>query len=314
MKASFRKKTFLITGANGFLGNALFLKLKELGCKKVIPIKRTQYDLTSENMVKKMYSKYKPNIVFHLAASVGGIGINKKNPGKFFYENSLMNLHVIHHAYLNKIDKIISAGSVSSYPKNAKLPFKEENLWNGYPEEISSSYGIAKRLIHSHSLSYKKQYKFNSILLLFTNLYGPNDNFNINSSHVIASLIKKFYLGKSENKKFVNVWGDGSNTRDFCYVDDAVRGLILTAKKYKKIEPLNIASGKETSIRNLAKIISKTIGFKGKIKWQKNKPRGIKRRFLSASKAKKEIGFKTKVSLQEGLRKTINWYISNKNR
>lgn len=313
MKKKFENKKILITGGTGFLGQSLIKKLKSIGCKNLYAASHKKYDLISEKDVKKLFKFFKPNIVFHLAASVGGIGINKLNPGKFFYENTLMNLFTIHHSYLNKVDKVISTGSVSSYPKNISLPFEEKNIWNGYPEEINSSYGIAKRIIHTHSLSYFKQYNFKSSLLLLTNLYGPNDNFNPKSSHVIAALIKKFYEGKIKKKKFVEVWGDGKATRDFCYIDDIVEGLILTAKKYQKTEPLNLGSGKEISIKFLANLIKSKIGYKGKIRWLKNKPVGPKRRFLKIDKAKKEIGYNPKIDIHEGLNRTINWYIQNYN-
>jgi len=309
MKKNFRNKKFLITGGAGFLGQALVNKLKSLKCKNIFIVKHQQYDLVNEQNVKRLYKKYKPNIVFHLAAAVGGIGINKKNPGKFFYNNAMMNLNIIHHAYLNKVEKVISTGSVSSYPSKTPLPFDENNLWDGYPEEINSSYGIAKRIIHTQSLSYFKQYKFKSILLLLTNLYGPKDNFDQKSSHVIAALIKKFVEGKINNKKFVEVWGDGRSTRDFCYVDDIVDGLISTAKIYKKIFPLNLGSGKEISIKKIANLIKSEVGYKGKIRWLKNKPTGPKRRYLKIIKAKKEIGFKPKISIKEGIKRTISWYL-----
>jgi len=311
MTKHFKNKKFLITGGQGFLGQALIRKLKELNCKKIFIVSHKRYNLVSEIDVKKIYKKFKPDIVFHLAAAVGGIGINERNPGRFFYENAMINLNVIHQAYINKVEKIISTGSVSSYPSKSPLPFNEKNIWNGYPEETNSSYGIAKRIIHTHSLSYSKQYKFNSILLLLTNLYGPNDNFRTNSSHVIAALIKKFYEGKIKKKKFVEVWGNGKATRDFCYVDDAANGLILAAKKYKKVGPLNLGSGKEISIKKLALLVKNKIGYIGKIRWLKNKPIGPKRRFLSVIKARREIGFKVNTSIDEGLNKTINWYVKN---
>ena len=311
MNKKFKDKKFLITGGTGFLGQVLVNKLKFLNCKKIFIVKHKNYDLVHETQVKRLYRKYKPDIVFHLAAAVGGIGINEKNPGKFFYENAMMNLNIIHHAYLNKVEKVISTGSVSSYPSNTSLPFEEKNIWNGYPDEINSSYGVAKRIIHAHSLSYFKQYKFKSILLLLTNLYGPNDNFNPKSSHVIAALIKKFYEGKKKKKNFVEVWGDGKSTRDFCFVDDIVDGLVLTAKSYNKISPLNLGSGKEISIKTLANLIKKEVGFQGKIKWLKNKPSGPKRRYLKILKAKQEVGFNPKISIKEGLKRTISWYVKN---
>lgn len=310
MIQNFKNKKILITGGTGFLGSALVNRLKKLKCKKIYIVKRNQYDLVSQTDVRKVFKKYKPNIVFHLAAAVGGIGINSKNPGKFFYENAIMNLNLIHHSFLNKVEKIISTGSVSAYPKNTSLPFDEKDIWKGYPDEVNSSYGIAKRIIHTHSLSYFKQYKFKSILALLTNLYGPNDNFNPNSSHVIAALIKKFYEGKKNNKKFVEVWGDGSSTRDFCFVEDIVEGLILVAKKYNKTDPINLGSGKEISIKKIALLIKEQIGFKGKIKWQKNKPSGSKRRLLKIKKAK-QLGFRPNISIEQGIKRTIEWYLDN---
>ncbi len=311
MKKNFKNKKILITGGAGFLGQSLSKKLKIIGCKNLYIASHKKYDLVSETDVKRLFKNFKPDIVFHLAASVGGIGINKLSPGKFFYENSLMNLFTIHHSYLNKVEKVISTGTVSSYPKNTSLPFEEKNIWDGYPEDINASYGIAKRIVHAHSLSYFKQYNFKSHLLLLTNLYGPNDNFNPKSSHVTASLIKKFYEGKIKNKKFVEVWGDGKATRDFCYIDDIVEGLILTAKKYEKTEPLNLGSGKEISIKVLANLIKSKIGYEGKIKWLTNKPVGPKRRLLKIQRAKKEIGYNPKIDIHEGLDRTINWYVQN---
>jgi GDP-L-fucose synthase len=312
MNKKFRNKKILITGGEGFLGKNLKAKLKEKKYKNIIIISHKKFNLTLTHDVKKMFKKYKPQIVFHLAAAVGGIGINKINSGKFFYENAMINLNVIHEAYINKVEKIISTGSVSSYPMKTPLPLKEKNLWDGYPEEINASYGIAKRLIHSQSLSYKKQYKFKSILLLLTNLYGPLDNFNPKTSHVVASLIKKFVEAKIKNKKQVVVWGNGKATRDFCYVEDITEGLILTAEKYNLTEPLNLGSGHQVSIKKIAKIIKKLIDYKGSIKWDLSKPVGTKKRFLSIGNAKKKIGFRVKTSIENGLEKTINWYLSEK--
>ncbi len=306
----FSNKKFLITGGKGFLGTALANELKRLRCKKVFLVERKKYNLVREKDVERLFKDYKPNIVFHLAASVGGIGINKINPGRFFYENAMMNLNIIHHAYLNKIEKIISTGTVSSYPEKSKMPLRENDLWKGYPETMSASYGIAKRIIHTHSISYKKQYNFKSILVLLTNLYGPNDNFNPKSSHVIASLIKKVSDAKKNKKKVIEVWGRGNTTRDFAYIDDIACGLVLVAKKYNKIDPINLASGKETSIKELVKMISQIFNYKVKIKWLKNKPIGFKKRYSNIKLAKK-LGFKPTKNLKQGLIKTINWYKKN---
>ena len=310
MKNFFKKKRITITGGQGFLGQVIKRKLEERGCKKISIVKHKKYDLVKMKDVEKMYKDQRPDIVFHLAATVGGIGINKKNPGKFFYENAMMNLQVVHQGYLNNVKKIISAGSVSSYPANTPLPFSEKNLWSGFPEDGASSYGIAKRLIHAQSMGYKKQYNFNSILVLLTNLYGPKDNFNPKSSHVIASLIKKFYDAKINKKRHVVVWGTGEATRDFIYVDDAAEGMILAAEKYNKSDPVNLASGKEKKIKEIALMIKKNIGFKGQIIWDSKMPTGPKRRVVSIGKAKKEFAFKIKTSMKAGIKKTINWYTS----
>tara|TARA_Y100001970_G_scaffold288330_1_gene415320 strand:- start:5494 stop:6429 length:936 start_codon:yes stop_codon:yes gene_type:complete len=308
MSNFFKNKRVTITGGQGFLGQVIKKKLEIKGCKKISIVKHGKYDLVKMNDVKRMYRHQKPDIVFHLAATVGGIGINKKNPGKFFYENAMMNLQVIHQGYLNDVKKIISAGSVSSYPANTPLPFNEKNLWKGFPEDGASSYGIAKRIIHTQSSGYKEQYNFNSVLVLLTNLYGPNDNFNPKSSHVIASLIKKFHEAKIKKKKKVIVWGSGNATRDFIFVEDAADGIILAAEKYNHTDPVNLASGKEIKIRELAFIIKENIGFKGKIVWDSKMPTGPKRRVVDISKAKKEFGFNVKTSMLEGIKKTLKWY------
>ena len=259
-----------------------------------------------------MYKDQKPDVVFHLAATVGGIGINKKNPGKFFYENAIMNLQVIHNAYLNNVKKIISIGTVSVYPENSPVPFLEKDIWKGYPEETNAPYGIAKRIMHTHSLSYRKQYDFNSIMLILTNLYGPMDNFKIESSHVVAALIERFYDAKKNNTKEVSVWGNGNSTRDFCYIEDIVSGIILAAEKYYDSKPINLASGKETTIKEVAEIIKKQIGFKGKIIWDENMPIGPNRRNVSIELAKEKINYNPKVSLEDGIKKTIDWYLGSK--
>jgi GDP-L-fucose synthase len=311
MSNFWKNKTVTVTGGNGFLGKHLIKKLKKNNCKKIYTVNHKTYDLIKEKDVIKMYKVQKPDIVFHLAASVGGIEVNSINPGKFFYENAMMNLLVFHHAYLNKIKKLISIGTVSVYPENSPLPFKEKNIWKGYPENINAPYGIAKRISHVHSLSYRKQYNFNSIVLILTNLFGPEDNFNEKTSHVMAALIKRFCDAKKTKKKTVKVWSDGSATRDFCYIEDIVDGIILSAEKYNKSEPVNLASGRETSIEAIANLIKKEIGYTGKIFWDPKMPVGPQRRKVSIEKAKNEFNYKVKVSLKEGVKKTINWYLSN---
>ena len=311
MSNFWKNKNISITGGHGFLGKYLKKKLEERDCKKISLVDRKKYDLVINKDVKRMYDEQKPNIVFHLAAVVGGIEINQKNPGKFFYENAMINLQVMHEGYLHKTEKIISIGTVSLYPANAPLPFKEKDIWEGYPEEANAPYGIAKRIMHVQSSSYRKQYGYNSILLLLTNLFGPDDNFDPNSSHVIASLIKKFYDAKKNNNKEVVVWGSGESTRDFCYVEDVAEGIVLAAEKYNKSEPVNLASGQETSIKKLALIIKKQIGYEGNIVWDTNKPSGPQRRVIDINKAKKEFGYKITTSLEDGIKKTVDWYVNN---
>ena len=306
MSKFWENKNVSITGGNGFLGKHLTKSLEKKNPKKISIVKSKEYDLVNNNDVVKMYKDQKPDIVFHLAATVGGIGINKKNPGKFFYENAIMNLQVIHNAYLNNVKKIISIGTVSVYPENSPVPFLENDIWKGYPEETNAPYGIAKRIMHTHSLSYRKQYDFNSIMLILTNLYGPMDNFKKESSHVVAALIDRFYNAKKNNLKEVSVWGNGNSTRDFCYIEDIVSGIIQAAEKYNDSKPINLASGKETTIKEIAEIIKSQIGYNGKIIWDENMPVGPNRRNVSIELARKKIDYNPKISLDDGIKKTID--------
>ena len=310
MSNFWKNKSISITGGNGFLGKHVRKKLEQKNCNKISLVEREKYNLVINKDVKSMYDDLKPDIVFHLAAVVGGIEINQKNPGKFFYENAMINLQVMHEGYLHKIEKIISIGTVSIYPENAPLPFNEKNIWEGYPEEANAPYGIAKRIMHVQSSSYRKQYGYNSIFLLLTNLFGPGDNFNPQSSHVIASLIKKFHDAKINNKKEVVVWGNGESTRDFCYVEDIAEGIVLAAEKYNKSDPVNLASGNEISIKKLALLIKKQIGYEGNILWDSSKPSGPKRRVIDINKAKNEFGYRVTTSLEKGIKKTVDWYIN----
>ena len=313
MSTFWKNKNVSITGGNGFLGKHLTKALEIKKPKSISIVKHKEYDLVNNNDVIKMYKDQKPDIVFHLAATVGGIGINKENPGRFFYENALMNLQVIHNAYLNNVKKIISIGTVSVYPENSTVPFLEKDIWKGYPEETNAPYGIAKRIMHTHSLSYRKQYNFNSIMLILTNLYGPMDNFKKESSHVVAALIRRFHEAKKNNIQEVSVWGNGDSTRDFCYIEDIVSGIILAAENYNDSEPINLASGKETSIKEIAEIIKKEIGYDGKITWDENMPIGPNRRNVSIELARKKLNFNPLVSLEEGVKKTVDWYLNSKN-
>ena len=310
MSNFWRNKSISITGGNGFLGKHVRKKLEQRNCKKILIVDHKKYNLVDFRDVQRMYDDQKPDFVFHLAAVVGGIEVNQKNPGKFFYENAMINLQVIHGAYLNKVEKIISIGTVSVYPENAPLPFNEKNIWEGFPEITNAPYGIAKRIMHVQSISYRSQYEFNSILLILTNLYGPQDNFNPETSHVIAALIKRFYDAKINNEKEVIVWGNTKSTRDFCYVEDIAEGIVLAAEKYNKSDPINLASGKEVKVKEIAFLIKKKIGYEGNIIWDSDKPVGPQRRKIDINKAKNEFGYKVTTSLEEGIQKTIDWYMN----
>jgi len=310
MTSFLKNKKISVTGGEGFLGGHLISLLEKKNPKTISIVQHSEYDLVNGSDVKRMYKDQSPDIVFHLAATVGGIGVNQRNPGKFFYENAVMNLQVIHNAYLTNVEKIISIGTVSVYPENTTIPFEEKNIWKGYPQEDNAPYGIAKRIMHTHSLSYRKQYNFNSIMMILTNLYGPGDNFNKDTSHVIAALIRRFYEAKKNNEKEVKVWGDGNSTRDFCYIEDIANGIILAGEKYNESEPLNLASGREVTIKELVMIVKKQMNYEGKIIWDKDMPIGPNRRNINIQLAKKKIDYDPKISLEDGIQRTIDYYIN----
>ena len=305
-------KKISVTGGEGFLGGHLIKLLEKKNPKKISIVRHSEYDLVDGNDVKKMYKDQNPDVVFHLAATVGGIGVNQRNPGKFFYENAVMNLQVIHNAYLTNVEKIISIGTVSVYPEDTPIPFEEKNIWKGYPQEDNAPYGIAKRIMHTHSLSYRKQYDFNSIMMILTNLYGPSDNFKKDTSHVIAALIRRFYEAKKNKEKEVVVWGNGNSTRDFCYIEDIAAGIILAAENYNESEPLNLASGREVTIRELVEIIKKQMNYNGRIVWDDEMPIGPNRRNINIQLAREKINFNPIFSLEEGIKNTIDFYINSK--
>jgi GDP-L-fucose synthase len=304
-------KKVLVTGGHGFVGTHLVDKLNSLGAEITAP-RQADYDLVDGNQVRKLYDENPTDIVIHLAAVVGGIGANREHPGKFFYENLMMGTQLMHEAYLRKIPKFVAIGTICAYPKFTPIPFKEENLWNGYPEETNAPYGLAKKMMLVQSQSYRQEYGFNSIFLLPVNQYGPGDNFDPETSHVIPALIKKCVDAVESGADSIEVWGDGSPTREFLYVKDTVEAIVLAAEKYNNSQPVNLGSSFEISIKDLLELIAKETGFKGQIKWDTSRPNGQPRRKLDTSRAKKEFGFESKTTFQEGLRETISWYKENK--
>lgn len=298
----------LVTGGSGFLGQHLLRQLKKENPKKIIVPRSSNCDLRSLENCKKIVKNV--DIVFHLAGNVGGIGYNQQFPGSLFYDNLIMGAQLMESARLAKVKKFIAVGTICSYPKFTQIPFKEEDLWNGYPEETNAPYGLAKKMLLVQSQAYRQQYGFNSIFVLPVNLYGPGDKFGPKQSHVIPALIKKILAAKKANASKVIVWGTGKATREFLYVDDAARGLILAAKHYDKPEPVNLGSGQEISIKDLAKLICHLIEFKGKIIWDSTKPDGQPRRRLDTSRAYREFGFKAKTPFTIGLENTIKWFQS----
>lgn len=301
-------KRVLVTGGAGFLGSYLVEKLRKRGCQNIFVPRSRDYNLMEMEAVKKVYQDSKPDIVIHLAARVGGIGANRANPGKFFYDNLMMGVQMMEVGREFGVEKFVALGTVCAYPKYTPVPFKEENLWNGYPEETNAPYGLAKKMLLVQSQAYRQQYGFNSIFLMPVNLYGIGDNFTPKCSHVIPALIKKCFDAIKEGKDEIVVWGTGKPSREFLYVEDAAEAIILATERYNKPEPVNIGAGFEITIRNLVELIAKLTGFKGKIVWDKSKPDGQPRRYLDTSRAEKEFGFKAKMPFEEGLRKTIEWY------
>jgi len=299
-------KKVLVTGGNGFLGSHVVNELKNLNVKDIFTPASKDYDLRNRTDCKKVLKDI--DVVFHLASTSGGIMFLKERPAEAFYDNIMMGVNLIHEAKEAGIEKLIITGAVSSYPKLAPIPFNEKNIWDGYPDETNAPYGIAKRTLLVQSQAYRQQFDFNSIILFLTNLYGPKDHFDPTSATVIPALIHKISSAKKQNDKSISIWGDGTPTRDFLYVQDAVRGLMLAAEKYDEGLPINLGSDQETTINELVNLISKITGFKGQIKWDKSKPNGQPRRKVSNKLAEEKLGFKSETTLEEGLQKTIEWF------
>ena len=303
---NWNEKIVLVTGGKGFLGSFLVKELEKLCPKKIITPSSKELDLRDNSNCKKAVLDV--DIVFHLAAHVGGIGLNKERPGDLFYDNLMMGTQLLHEAKNASVQKFIALGTVCSYPKFSQIPFLESSIWDGYPEETNAPYGLAKKMMLVQSQAYREQYNFKSIVVIPTNLYGPNDNFDPSSSHVIPALILKIDNAKKNNSKSITLWGDGTPTRDFLYVEDASRGIILAADKYDDPLPINLSSEEEISIKQLAELISDLMKFDGKITWDTSKPNGQPRRCVSNKRAEEKLNFKPEISLKEGLRRTIECY------
>lgn len=302
------QKRITITGGRGFLGRHLSKAFEARGHKHILVADLPEYNLIKPEDINRLYDEQRPDVVIHLAAKVGGIGFNQENPGSLFYENIMMGVPLLHEGYLRKIDKFVALGTICAYPKFTPVPFKEDDLWNGYPEETNAPYGLAKKMMLVQSQAYRQQYGFNSIFLLPVNLYGPGDNFDPRSSHVIPALIKKCVDATRQGDQEIVVWGTGAATREFFFVEDAAEAIALATEKYDKSDPVNIGAGFEISIRDLVAIIVELTGFKGRVVWDAAKPDGQPRRMLDTTRALEEFGFRAQTDFRSGLAKTIAWY------
>jgi GDP-L-fucose synthase len=307
----FVDEQIVVTGGAGFLGSAVVGNLRIKGYRNIFVPRSKQYDLRDQQMIVRLYEAARPQIVIHLAAVVGGIGANRENPGSFFYDNAVMGIQMLEYARRFGVEKFVAVGTICAYPKFASIPFREEELWNGYPEETNAPYGLAKKMMLVQAQAYRQQYGFNSIYLLPVNLYGPGDNFDLDTSHVIPALIRKCAEAKERNDEQIVLWGDGSPTREFLYVDDAAEGIVSATESYNGSEPVNLGTGEEISIRDLAGLIAAEVGFCGRIVWDTTKPNGQPRRCLDTSRAQEYFGFTAKRKLREGITRTVAWYLSS---
>ncbi len=306
-----RSKRIVVTGGSGFLGSHLVQRLRRSGCNSVFAPTHKEVDLTRSDAIEQLFNEYKPEVLIHGAAVVGGIGANRANPGRFFYENAIMGVQLIEGARRHGVEKTVVLGTICAYPKFTPVPFREEDLWNGYPEETNAPYGLAKKMMLVQCQAYREQYGMNAVFVLPVNLYGPRDNFDLQSSHVIPALIRKCVEAIQIGREQIVLWGDGSPTREFLYVEDAVDGILLATEKYNKSYPINLGSGMEISIHDLATLIARLTGFNGKIVWDTSQPNGQPRRCLDVSKAEQEFGFKATTPFEVGLRNTIDWYVAS---
>jgi len=306
------KKKICVTGGAGFLGTHLLRELRSRGAQDIFVPTIDKYDLVQRESILQLLEDSNPDVIIHLAAHVGGIGANREHPAEFFYDNLMMGVQLLHESYVRGVEKFVAIGTVCAYPKFTPVPFNEDDLWMGYPEETNAPYGLAKKMLLVQSQAYRDQYGYNSIFLLPVNLYGPGDNFDPRSSHVIPALIRKCVEAKEQGTDHIVVWGDGSPTREFIYVEDAARGIALAAERFNKSDPVNLGSGFEISIKDLVQKIARMTGFEGELVWDTTKPNGQPRRALDTSRAKNEFGFEAHTDFEEGLQKTIDWYLQTR--
>ena len=312
MSGFFQDRRIVVTGGAGFLGGYVCRGLEKRGCRNILVPKIEDYDLVNAGDIARMYDDMRPDVVIHLAAVVGGIGANRQRPGEFFYKNLMMGVELIEQGRIRGIEKFVAIGTVCAYPKFTPVPFKEDAIWDGYPEETNAAYGLAKKMLLVQSQSYRRQYGFNSIFLLPVNLYGPGDNFDPDSSHVIPALIKKCVEAVETGAGFIECWGTGSASREFIHAADAAEGILLATELYNKSEAVNIGAGFEITIKELVEKIAMLTGFKGRVRWDSSKPDGQPKRRLDVSRAREEFGFKTKIDFDEGLKETVEWYMKNR--
>jgi GDP-L-fucose synthase len=301
-------KRVTVTGGAGFLGSFVVAELRRRGCREVFVPRSRDYDLVDMSAVRRLLDDARPDLVIHLAARVGGIGANQANPAGFFYDNLLMGAQLMEESRRRGVSKFVATGTVCAYPKLTSVPFREEHLWDGYPEETNAPYGLAKKMLLVQAQAYRQQYGWNSIFLLPANLYGPGDHVDLDRSHVIPALIRKCVEAQEQGAPVVEVWGDGSPTREFLYVEDAAEGIVLAAERYDGGDPVNLGSGMEISIKDLTRLIAELTGFRGELRWDPTKPNGQPRRSLDTSRAERAFGFRARTSFEEGLRRTIAWY------